>query len=163
MALRKQVEKVGVKILDRVMITDLLKQDGKIVGAAGFALDNNELYIFKAKATVVSTGTSSFKPFAFPISSLTGDGAAMGYRAGAEVSGKEFNFTTRTNVENPAAWAARSRIQPMPSSERRPHKEQRPPGFKNAEGNELPDRPGVFFLNMEFETHAGRAPIYSES
>ena len=155
--LRKQVENSSVTIVDRVMITDLVRQEEKIVGAVGFSLDNNKLYFFKAKATVICAGTSSFKPFAFPISDLTGDGAAMAYRAGAEITGKEFNFTTRTTAKNPAAWVSRTLSQRVPSSV------MHPPRFKNAEGDELPERPGVFFLNMEFETHAGRAPIYSET
>jgi succinate dehydrogenase/fumarate reductase flavoprotein subunit len=51
-----QAVKSGVKIMDRIMVTDLLKQDGRVVGAIGFSLDSEDLYIFKAKATVVAAG-----------------------------------------------------------------------------------------------------------
>ena len=34
--------KSGVKIMDRIMVTDLLKQDGKVVGAIGFPMDSDD-------------------------------------------------------------------------------------------------------------------------
>ena len=89
--------KSGVKIMDRIMVTDLLKQDGKVVGAIGFPMDSDDLYIFKAKATVVSAGSNSFKPAGSEICCLTGDGEAMAYRAGAEITGKEFPDTHYTS------------------------------------------------------------------
>jgi len=153
--LRKQPEKSGVKIMDKIMITDLLKNDEKIVGAIGIAVESADLYVFKAKATIMCTGTTSFKPLAFPISMLTGDGEAVAYRAGVEITGKEFNDCHPHGAENPAAFAAGYASM------------HRPGGTSggmaaavNAEGDELPGRPGVLFLNMEFEAHAGRAPIY---
>ena len=51
--LRKQLVKSGVKLVDRLMVTDLLKQDGQIAGAVGFDVRDGEFYVFKAKATVV--------------------------------------------------------------------------------------------------------------
>ena len=54
--LRKQVLKSGVKILDRIMVTELLKQDGRIVGAIGIPLDSYDLYTFIAKATILCVG-----------------------------------------------------------------------------------------------------------
>ncbi len=74
--LRKAVLNSGAKIMDRIMVTDLLKQDGKVVGAVGFHTRSGDFYIFKAKATIVCT--------------RGGDGEVMAYRAGAEISGKEF-------------------------------------------------------------------------
>ena len=156
LVLRKQLDASDIEIRDRVMITDLIKQDGGIAGALGFDRDSNGPLVFKARATVLCAGTSSFKPFAFPVSGLTGDGAAMAYRAGAEITGKEFNFTTRTSAERPAAWIANLRSQGVSGGAPALSK------FKNVLGDELPGVPGVFSLNMEFETHAGRAPIYSE-
>jgi succinate dehydrogenase/fumarate reductase flavoprotein subunit len=89
--LRKQAVKRGIKIFDRLMVTDLLKQDGKIAGAAGFQTRNGDYYVFQAKATVMCTGFGNIgisdnveKPFSF-------DGEAMAYRAGATMSGKEFS------------------------------------------------------------------------
>jgi succinate dehydrogenase/fumarate reductase flavoprotein subunit len=86
--LRNPVLKSGAKIMDRIMLTDLLKQDGRVVGAVGFHTRTGDFYIFKAKATVMCTGGGSLG-FAFS----TYDGDAMAYRAGAEISGKEFSIS----------------------------------------------------------------------
>ena len=149
--LRKQAVKSGVKIMDRIMVTDLLKQAGKIVGAIGIPMGSKDLYIFKAKATVMCAGAGGFKPPGWPISELTADADAMAYRAGAEITGKEFADTHPTSAEHPAY---------LGFSKRR----GRPPFGKliNAEGNEIPGR-GTLFLDMEFEAHAGRAPITMET
>ena len=151
--LRKQVLKNGIKILDRIMITDLLKQDGKIVGAIGIPTRDYGLYIFKAKATVVCTGASSFKPAGFPISSVTGDGVAMAYRVGAEITGKEFHDTHNTKADYPAAFDYRHMKRPpgiMPK-----------PKLINAAGDEVAlSRSSPSFIEMELEAHAGRAPLY---
>ena len=86
---RKQAVKSGVKIMDGIMVTDLLKQDEKVVGAIGFSPTSYDSYIFKAKATIVSSGIVNFRSVA-EIANLTGDGEAMAYRAGAELTSKEF-------------------------------------------------------------------------
>src|SRR4030042_985968 len=57
--LRQQAVKSGIRIMDRIMVADLLKQDGKVVGAIGFPMESDAVCVFKAKATVVSTGSSS--------------------------------------------------------------------------------------------------------
>jgi succinate dehydrogenase/fumarate reductase flavoprotein subunit len=90
--LRKKSLESGVKIIDRMMVSELLKQDGKIVGAIGFHTTSGELYIFKAGATVIAAGGGSLKEGNRPIHYWTADGEAMAFRAGAEISGKEFKF-----------------------------------------------------------------------
>jgi succinate dehydrogenase/fumarate reductase flavoprotein subunit len=95
-ALRKQAERVGVRIVDRVMITDLLTQDGAAVGAVGFHVRSGELYRFGAKAVVMSTGNGTFRnvPGAMgPVGFLSYDGESMAYRCGARIGGKEFANT----------------------------------------------------------------------
>jgi succinate dehydrogenase/fumarate reductase flavoprotein subunit len=90
--LRKKALESGVLVLDRIMLSELLKQDGKIVGAVGFNTTSGDLYIFQAKATVIATGSSSLKAGTYPVHFWTGDGDAMAYRAGAEVASKEFMY-----------------------------------------------------------------------
>jgi len=153
--LRQQAAKSGVKILDRIMVTDLLKQDGKIVGAIGIPMESYDLYIFKAKATIMSVGASGFKSLGWPISSLTADGEAMAYRAGAEIAGKEFIDTHPTRADTPG-WRGRGR---PPSGRGMPPRRR----LINAEGGEVPNPLGTLFLGLEFEAHAGRAPIFSVS
>jgi len=166
--LRKQAVKSGVRIMDRIMVTELLKQDGRVVGAIGIPMDSYDLHIFKAKATVISTGAAGFKPAGWPISNLTADGHAMAYRAGTEITGKEFLDTHQTRADYPAArggmFMGPSRPSPThPASEAR----RSAPGrmvLINAEGDEISSQGMVVgperYLAMEFETHAGRAPLF---
>jgi succinate dehydrogenase/fumarate reductase flavoprotein subunit len=101
-AMRRQALKIGVKIFDRIMITDLFKQDGVIIGAVGFHTRTGDFFTFRAKATVMSTGNGTFDAAGAmtPVGFLSYDGEAMAYRAGAEIGGKEF-----TNVGS-AAYVA---------------------------------------------------------
>jgi succinate dehydrogenase/fumarate reductase flavoprotein subunit len=110
-ALRKQAEKVGVKIMDRIMITDLLKQDGKVVGAIGFPLASYDVYIFEAKATILCGGMNSFRPPGMHKSCVTGDADGMAYRAGAEISGKEFP-DMHFSLANYPAWKGTGELYP---------------------------------------------------
>ena len=90
--IRKQAVKSGVKIMDRIMITDLIEQDARVIGAVGFHTRSGDWYVFKSKATVLSAGSGSFKPVAPSIlSNHSFDGESIAYRAGAEISGKEFS------------------------------------------------------------------------
>ena len=53
--LRKQALKLGVNILDRLMIVELLKQDNRIVGAVGLPVDNFEIIVIITKARNIDT------------------------------------------------------------------------------------------------------------
>jgi succinate dehydrogenase/fumarate reductase flavoprotein subunit len=91
--LRSKAIKSGAKIMDRIMITDLLKQDGRIVGAVGFHTQTGDFHVFKSKATVLCTGTGTLGLDEQHPGLSTYDGEALAYRAGAEVSGKEFTIS----------------------------------------------------------------------
>jgi succinate dehydrogenase/fumarate reductase flavoprotein subunit len=96
-ALKKECDRLGVKIFDRVMATTLLTeggvQGGRVVGATGFNDRTGEFMLFKAKATVLCmaragsiwlfnselAGYSTMQSRA-----ISGDGVAMAWKAGAE-------------------------------------------------------------------------------
>jgi succinate dehydrogenase/fumarate reductase flavoprotein subunit len=78
---------LGVKFVDRVMLTDLLTSEGKVVGAVGFHTQQGGFYQFKAKAVVVATGTFSLPPKTVYYPGATG--MAMAFRAGAELVNME--------------------------------------------------------------------------
>jgi len=84
------------------MITHLIKENGKIAGAAGFSIDDAIIYIFKAKSVVLCTGAGGFKPSGFPICDLTHDSTIMAYKIGAKVTGKEWNDGHSGSTTNPA-------------------------------------------------------------
>lgn len=92
----------NITVLNRVNITDYIKQDGKIIGAYGFSLDKPVFYALSAKAVICSTGGaaglyrpnnpgfSRHKMWYCPFN--TGAGYAMGIRAGAEMTSFEMRF-----------------------------------------------------------------------
>jgi succinate dehydrogenase/fumarate reductase flavoprotein subunit len=166
--IRKQAVKSGVKIVDRVMVTDLIKTDGQITGAAGMAADSYDLHVFQAKAIVMCSGGSSFRPPGWPVSELTGDGDMMAFRAGAVISGKEFNEIKSTNANYPAVtmgmslWLAEEgkagAVQNVGTGGA--PQLQRIRGI-NSEGKEVLGLVGSNFMELEFEAHSGKAPLYS--
>lgn len=153
-ALREQCLARGVTILYRRMIHDLIIQDGKVVGAIGFGMKNTKLTVFECKSVVLATGASALKGPHWPTHSLTGDGDAMAYRAGAAITGKEFMDPHPTNAAAPADFNWRFKFGGEKLEDKGP-----PQGHvTNAEGDVVPRR-GTLFLELEFEAHAGRAPL----
>jgi succinate dehydrogenase/fumarate reductase flavoprotein subunit len=96
-ALKKECERQGVKIYDRVMVTSLLTEGGvqgaRVVGATGFNDRTGEFMVFKSKAAILATAGNSSLWFlntelagynTFPNSrTKCGDGMAMAWKAGA--------------------------------------------------------------------------------
>jgi succinate dehydrogenase/fumarate reductase flavoprotein subunit len=95
--------KKKIKLVERVMVTELIKSSDRICGAVGFSLDDETAVVIKAKAVLLCSGSGALKPSGFPVAPLTHDGDAMAYRAGAEVSGKEFVDFHWTHIPYPAA------------------------------------------------------------
>jgi succinate dehydrogenase/fumarate reductase flavoprotein subunit len=96
-ALKKECERLGVKIYDRVMATSLLteggKQGGRVIGATGVNSRTGEFMVFKCKAAVLTTaGSGPVWMFNSELGGITtmgprtlsGDGIAMAWKAGAE-------------------------------------------------------------------------------
>jgi len=158
--IRKHAIKSGVRILDRIMITDLIQQDGRIVGAIGFGVEENNTCIFKARATIIGTGGGGFRPIGYPTQELTADGHAMAYRAGAVITGKEFVSPNTTNPDNPG-WPPSYLFFSQGHSAALPGAWEVLPLY-NAEGDEVPVR-GIAWhgwLDAHYEAHAGRIPLH---
>lgn len=79
-----------VKILEDVMIVDILKNENTTVGAIGYSIHTGEKIIIEARAIVLATG--GYQPFSLKntVTDMTGDGVAMAYRAGASIADMEF-------------------------------------------------------------------------
>lgn len=89
-ALKKTAKARGVRMMDKIYAIDLLKNGDKVVGAVGIGLIDGETYLFNAKATIIATGNCGYM-HEKTYSSVLGDGAAMGYRAGAQLMNAEFS------------------------------------------------------------------------
>lgn len=87
----KPIKERNIPVVERIVITHLIKEEGRIAGAAGFSLDEEKIHIFRAKSVILCTGAGGFKPNGFPICDLTHDGTVMAYNIGAKVTGKEWN------------------------------------------------------------------------
>jgi succinate dehydrogenase/fumarate reductase flavoprotein subunit len=98
-ALKKECQRLGVKIFDRVMGTSLLTENGvpggRVVGATGVNNRTGEFIIFKSKATILSTaGAGSIWLMSMELGgysnmmsrAITGDGTVMAWRAGAALT-----------------------------------------------------------------------------
>ena len=96
-ALKKECQRLGVKIYDRIMATGLLTKDGlqrtRVVGATGLNSRTGEFMIFKAKSTILATSTGGSLWLlntelggynTFLSRTISGDGTAMAWKAGAE-------------------------------------------------------------------------------
>ncbi|WP_372745671.1 FAD-dependent oxidoreductase [Lutibacter sp.] len=99
----KPINDRNIPLQERVMITHLIKEDDKIVGAAGFSLDAEKIIFYEAKSVILCTGAGGFKPNGFPICDLTHDGTIMAYNIGAKVTGKEWNDGHPGKATNAAA------------------------------------------------------------
>jgi succinate dehydrogenase/fumarate reductase flavoprotein subunit len=119
-AFSKPINDRNIPVMERIMITHLIKENGKIAGAAGFSIDEAKVYIFKAKSVVLCTGAGGFKPNGFPICDLTHDGSVMAYKIGARITGKEWNDGHPAQAVNAAAcfdgWKGMFEMKPTVNS-----------------------------------------------
>ncbi len=98
----------GVNICHEVTIISLLTRDRRVIGAAGLTHEG-ELIIFLADATILATGGGTrVYDISTNSNSGTGDGYAMGYRAGAELIDMEQVQFHPTGAVYP--WDARGRL-----------------------------------------------------
>jgi succinate dehydrogenase/fumarate reductase flavoprotein subunit len=97
-ALKKECQRLGVRMFDRVMVTSLLTEGGiqgaRVIGATGFNNRTGEFMIFKSKAAVLATAGDFYMWMLntehagcrqFRSRCATGDGYAIAWKAGAEL------------------------------------------------------------------------------
>ncbi len=111
------IRKNGIKVFERTMVVDLLTNNGIVVGATAVNTRTAEFITFKAKAIVLGTGDFSrhYNPSPPPCwkykmaynncpASAAGDGHAVAFRAGADI--------TRTETMQPAIVRDEILLQP---------------------------------------------------
>lgn len=154
-AMVREMRRLGVQVLDRVMITSLLTEDGKpgsrCIGATGLHARTSRFYVLTADATVMCmsrparnwlfspefSGLSEFRP-----TQCIGDGHAMGWRAGAEFAMMEKSV--------PAEFSAAGRSYP-PYAAGNNHNTWYGTSLVDAHGREVPyeDRDGKPLRSVE--------------
>jgi succinate dehydrogenase/fumarate reductase flavoprotein subunit len=95
--LTRTIKRAGVRLLNRVMGTRLLTSGGRVVGLIGLDTRSGGLVVLRAKAVILCCGASGrlglpasgylFGTYENPANA--GDGYAMAYHAGAELTGIE--------------------------------------------------------------------------
>src|SRR3990167_6728058 len=97
------------------MITGLLTRNGACVGAVGINEESGQLIAFRSGAVVLGTGGAAhlFK-HTIHHTGITGDGYAIGHRAGAELMNLEFMQIflgiSYPNANNLSNWVWRENI-----------------------------------------------------
>jgi succinate dehydrogenase / fumarate reductase flavoprotein subunit len=89
----------AIAVHEDIFIAELLKNGDRVAGALGIDIYSGELVQFNAKAVILATG--GYQPFSLKNSNtdMTGDGIAMGLRAGARVVDMEFLLYIPTILE----------------------------------------------------------------
>ncbi len=106
----KESMRLGVKHLGRIMVTDLLKRDGVVIGAVGFNTISGEFHTFKAGAIVLTTGLGGWKT-SYGKNTATGEGMSMALRAGTEL--KNYEFMKVWNVPRRFGWEGQTWLLPL--------------------------------------------------
>ena len=144
-ALRTYGERIGVRFLDRTMVTGLVSRNGAIRGAVGFDLETGTPVQLEAGAVILAAGRNYFRSPGMHISGQTGDADAMAYRAGAVISGKEFP-DMHMNIAKDPMWKGNGEMYPAYFQ------------FDDALGRRIPNK--GFDLSIVSSIHAGLGPIY---
>ena len=115
-ALYRGLKRERVQLCEHIMVTRLLTEGGKqgarVVGAAGMHVRTGEFYLFRAKATILATAQPlriwifntelAGSHTAHDDPNLAGDGNAMGWLAGAELTMMERSMESAGPFRYPA-------------------------------------------------------------
>jgi adenylylsulfate reductase subunit A len=96
--LAKEARRLGVKVIEKCMITDLLFDGERVTGATGFNIRTGDFYVIKAKATILATGCTTrlfYNPSGLPFNTWqcpadTGGAQVMAYKVGAKLANMEY-------------------------------------------------------------------------
>ncbi|MBN1368290.1 MAG: FAD-binding protein [Dehalococcoidales bacterium] len=104
--IEKQVRKKNVKIMNRVMVTELIKNNkGEISGAVGISTREPIFYVFSAKKVIINKGNLGTRLYPVPeligysmAEPASGDGVIAAYRAGAAVQDAEIQLSRQVSM-----------------------------------------------------------------
>lgn len=89
--LTDEVKKLCIEVQAHIVVVDLVREAGRVVGAIALNTDANTLLIINAQATILATGgAGNLYNLTTNPSDITGDGYALAYRVGARLTDMEF-------------------------------------------------------------------------
>lgn len=89
--MKRCAEALGVKFMERTLLTSLIKDNDRVVGAVGYMIGADEPVAIRSKAVVMATGgPGELYPRTLMPTGSTGYGTSLGLKAGAEVVDMEF-------------------------------------------------------------------------
>lgn len=165
--MRRQCLQRGVRLMERVMVTDLLTSDGRhptrgsVIGALGLHTRTGRTDLFRSRSLVMSAGPVVPRTGGGYVDNISGDGLAASFRAGAQLTGME--FCTSSNI---TVWHRKyiaSGINMMQGSGAR-IVNSRGERFMEKYNSVLPERSRTHLLGQAFTKEAlgGRGPIYMD-
>ncbi|MEF8900540.1 MAG: FAD-dependent oxidoreductase [Halovenus sp.] len=91
-ALVERAQALGIPYRENVIVSRLVTDDQRVLGAVGTDLDTGEFVVFETEAVVLAAGgyTSLYRRHSSRDDENTGDGPALAYQAGAELMDAEF-------------------------------------------------------------------------
>ena len=155
--MRTKVKESGAQIFDKVIITDLIVEDGNLKGAIGFDIVSGQFHVIKATAVVLSAGGCSWKGNYFGQDMVCGEAYAMAYRHGVQLMNMEYSNTYNSTYRFFDIYGM-SRFQRLGGKFTNALRER----FMSKYDKELGD--GAFChtlaVAMSEEVRQGRGPIY---
>lgn len=148
------MDRLEIRRMGRVEITELLKDGDRICGAVGFHIVTGEALLFSAKAVILCTGNMGWKP-SYNNNTTSGEGQSLAFRAGARLRNCEFLHIW--NVPKLFEWEGQTVLMPLGAK------------FVNRLGENFMEKysprlgantdPHYITRGMALEIKAGRGPI----
>ena len=89
-ALKKRIDEAGVRTLEQSMVLGLLRDDHGVGGVVALTRDGKRVAVRCGAVVFASGGASQLFTWSLAPPDITGDGYALGYRAGAPLANMEF-------------------------------------------------------------------------
>jgi fumarate reductase (CoM/CoB) subunit A len=87
----EEVRRLGIDVTGHVMMIDLIKEQDAVVGSIGLEEETGAILAINAKAVILATGgAGNLYPLTINPPDVGGDGYALAYRVGAQLSDMEF-------------------------------------------------------------------------
>lgn len=150
----KQLEKLGVRRMGRILAGAFLRAGNRVCGALGFDTISGERYRFEAKVVIAASGMGGWKT-SYGKNTPTGETMVMAWEAGAHLQNME--FARVWNMPRLFGWEGQTVLMPLGAR------------FVNSKGESFMDRyspvlgpntdPHYTTIAMAMEVRDGRGPI----